>query len=599
MADVLTADGNTLAVDGKNITLLPGQSGTATYYVTESNDLITGDKTGCGVGPQSKSEHVTVSVTADKPLTIASAGKVVIEDCYAKDKTPNNARSISYTVPATATPGSTIEVTGTPSGGKPDHKVAASGGSNKFTITVGTPAPVDSTPPTITPQVTGTKTIASSDWYTSDVAVSFAVVDNESTVSSKTAGCDAGLSVTSDTSGTSVTCSATSAGGTASKTINIKRDTTKPSITAARAAGSEANSNGWNNAAVTVGFSCTDGGSGLAEGACPSNVTKDREGRNQEAEGSVSDLAGNSASDTLSEINIDTTKPDAPRLSVAAGQAPAAVVGDVDWFKDSVNIDVTAQGDPAISDGVDGSGVASSESTAFAYTTNGSTTASGRVSDRAGNTSSAGQLDVNVDAQGPSVSMTSCATSVLVGHTGSAVWAASDGESGISGDTSGTLSLPATTLGSASESGTISDRVGHQATGTCTYNRVFRVDGFYKPIDMAGSGIVNSAKAGSAIPVKASVDGTPNPASPNNGIGSMSSPLKSATSQEILCGTETALSTDTPLDTSGTSGLKFDAAADQWSYVWKSSSTWAGKCRRLTVTFANGVPVSADFKFTK
>ncbi|MCO5176874.1 MAG: hypothetical protein M9890_07905 [Thermomicrobiales bacterium] len=68
----------------------------------------------------------------------------------------------------------------------------------------------DSTAPVITPTVNGT--LGANDWYTSDVAVSWSVVDDESAISAST-GCEA-TTVTTDTTGTTFTCEATSAGGT-------------------------------------------------------------------------------------------------------------------------------------------------------------------------------------------------------------------------------------------------------------------------------------------------------------------------------------------------------------------------------------------------
>jgi CSLREA domain-containing protein len=89
--------------------------------------------------------------------------------------------------------------------------------------------PDDTTPPVITPQVAGT--LGLNGWYTSDVTVSWTVVDDESAVS-ETEGCEATV-ITTDTAGTTLTCVATSAGGTAEQSVTIKRDATAPVIAAA------------------------------------------------------------------------------------------------------------------------------------------------------------------------------------------------------------------------------------------------------------------------------------------------------------------------------------------------------------------------------
>ena len=84
----------------------------------------------------------------------------------------------------------------------------------------------DLTPPVITATVTGT--LGANDWHVSDVGVTFSVSDAQSPVSSSS-GCNA-VSITTDTTGTTYTCSATSVGGTASVSVTVKRDTMPPSV---------------------------------------------------------------------------------------------------------------------------------------------------------------------------------------------------------------------------------------------------------------------------------------------------------------------------------------------------------------------------------
>jgi hypothetical protein len=86
--------------------------------------------------------------------------------------------------------------------------------------------PSDTTPPDITPNIVGTPGL--NGWYVSDVALSWTVVDEESEITS-TSGCDS-VSITSDQAETAYTCQATSAGGTSSQTVNLKRDATAPTL---------------------------------------------------------------------------------------------------------------------------------------------------------------------------------------------------------------------------------------------------------------------------------------------------------------------------------------------------------------------------------
>jgi hypothetical protein len=95
-----------------------------------------------------------------------------------------------------------------------------------WTLHVNAPIPSDTTKPVITPNVDGT--LGGNGWYVTNVTVSWSVIDNESSISSQS-GC-APTTINADTSGTTLTCSATSAGGTASQSVTIKRDATQPGI---------------------------------------------------------------------------------------------------------------------------------------------------------------------------------------------------------------------------------------------------------------------------------------------------------------------------------------------------------------------------------
>ena len=86
------------------------------------------------------------------------------------------------------------------------------------------PVVADTTPPVITATVSGTQ--GNGDWYTSDVAVSWTLTDPESAINSITDCVDS--TIVEDTAGVSRSCTVTSFGGTASKTVTLKRDATPP-----------------------------------------------------------------------------------------------------------------------------------------------------------------------------------------------------------------------------------------------------------------------------------------------------------------------------------------------------------------------------------
>jgi hypothetical protein len=175
---------------------------------------------------------------------------------------------------------------------------------------------IDSTPPVITPTVAGR--LGLNGWYVSNVTVTWSAIDPESGIASST-GCGS-TSVTTDTAGQALTCSATNGAGLFnSNTVTIKRDATPPTIVGSRIPAS--NSAGWNNTNVTVSFTCTDslsgvapgyptGGTALAANTTPAGVT---------VSGLCADLAGNSSGSNVRPIKIDKTPPTITVTAPASG----------------------------------------------------------------------------------------------------------------------------------------------------------------------------------------------------------------------------------------------------------------------------------------
>lgn len=143
-----------------------------------------------------------------------------------------------------------------------------------------------------------------SGWNNTNVTFPYTVTDSGSGVS-VSAG-----SVVVSSEGSAVTGSVTVkdlSGNTATYTTPAVRiDKTPPGIVATRLP--LANANGWNNTAVTVSFTCTDGLSGVANLSPP--VIVNASGTNLPASGSCTDFAGNIATAALT-VNIDMIAPTA------------------------------------------------------------------------------------------------------------------------------------------------------------------------------------------------------------------------------------------------------------------------------------------------
>ena len=115
---------------------------------------------------------------------------------------------------------------------------------------------------------------------------------------------------------------------------------------------------------------------------------------------------------------------------------------------------------------------------------------------------------------------------------------------------------------------------------------IYNWNGFFPPVD--DFPMWNSAKAGSAIPVKFSLNGDQ-----GTDIFVLGYP-KSVT---IDCVSADLNDTIEETVTAGGSSLNYDAATDQYIYVWKTNKTWAGSCRQLVVKLIDGTSHVANFKF--
>lgn len=322
----------------------------------------------------------------------------------------------------------------------------------------------------------------------------------------------------------------------------------------------------------------------------------------------VCDAANNcsTASDT---IGWDKTAPNAP---TAAATTTAHYDGGTasdpsdDWWRNSVAVEFTANGDPG---GTGASGVkATTLSASETFTTTGThSTVGGTVDDNAGNRSSRGGLTVKVDASAPTVAFDSgeCPTTLVKGSAGSADWTAQDMGSGLSGNATGSLTLDTSAVGSQTVyAPQATDNVGltssTTAANSCTFSVVYDWSGFFRPID--NGGVYNKAKAGSAVPVKFSLGG-------DQGLAIFATGTKTVngadieftypTSATMPCSNSADIDAIEETVTAGSSSLSYDPITKEYNYVWKTDKGWAGTCRQLVVKLNDGTIHRANFTFTK
>jgi hypothetical protein len=182
----------------------------------------------------------------------------------------------------------------------------------------------------------------------------------------------------------------------------------------------------------------------------------------------IADDAGSGSAPSAASAAVKVDESAANPPNVSADRAPD-FAGAGGWYKDSVTISFTANGDPLLSDGSAGSGVdAGTVPAPQTFTTDGSHTAGGADSDLVGNVSATASLTVQVDASAPSLEV-SCPATATVGQPGvQATVTATDGQSGLATDPSGTVAIDTSKAGPVAVERTASDNVGHSTSASCT-----------------------------------------------------------------------------------------------------------------------------------
>ncbi len=297
--------------------------------------------------------------------------------------------------------------------------------------------------------------------------------------------------VTTEGAGQSVNATCTDAvGNTANGSItDIRIDKTAPVITFVSRLPA-ANANGWNNTNVTVTWSCSDAVSGPVSPSV--NQTLTTEGSNQSAIGTCTDLAGNTASNTQTGINIDKT---APVITLLSRTPPPNAAG---W--NNTNVTVTW----SCTDALSGPVAASLSQTLTAEGANQSAT--GTCTDLAGSSSSNTQT-VSIDKTAPTVGITAPAsyfpaktTTYVINSAVASNYSCSDGLSGVS---SLAAPVPSGSNFNTSAPGlnnftvTCSDAAGNASVVTNQYLNVFTFTGGR----FVDEGTAGEKTAGAAAPL--------------------------------------------------------------------------------------------------
>jgi hypothetical protein len=441
---------------------------------------------------------------------------------------------------------------------------------------------IDRTAPTITGEATTDPN--ENGWYNSSVTIHFICEDGLSGIVD--GACPADVVLSSDSANQSVTRSVSdAAGNSASASVSgINIDRTAPAINGSRTPA--ANGNGWNNTAVSVSFTCTDSLSGIAPtGGCSGPTTLSNEGAGQEVTGTAIDLAGNMATATVSDINIDLT---APTITGAATTSPNAA----GWYNTPVTVHFTC------TDTLSGIPTGGCPADVVLSSNGANQSVMRSVSDAAGNSASASVSGINIDRTAPTLTLpninvnSSSLSGAVVNYAGAL---ATDTLSGFPGNVTTTPPTCSPASGSTFAPGSTTtvncsatDRAGNTGSGSFTVTvNPFSFQGFFQPVD--NGGVWNSIRGGQTVPIKWKLfmyQGGPeitNTASVMSGWPRYAGVTCSSLPEDTIEATST-----------GGTSLRYDASGQQFIYNWQTPTTVG--CYRLDVKFVDGRTYSALFR---
>jgi hypothetical protein len=228
----------------------------------------------------------------------------------------------------------------------------------------------------------------------------------------------------------------------------------------------------------------------------------------------------------------------------------------------------------------------------------GNTTVTWTVTDTSGHTATATQVVTVVDHTPPTISCPANISTTVLSNTTDTTASVDPGTPTVQDNCYSNLTVTGTRsdgqpltapypLGVTTITWQATDGAGNQSQQcqqTIQVSYIFT--GFFSPVSNLPT--LNQVNAGRAIPVKFSLSG-------NKGLNIFAAgyPLSGV----IACNASAPVVDLTETVTAGGSSLGYTSSSDQYTYVWATSSSWAGTCRQLVIKLNDGTEHRANFKF--
>ena len=281
----------------------------------------------------------------------------------------------------------------------------------------------------------------------------------------------------------------------------------------------------------------------------------------------------NSADGSLTILD-DTTQ---PTITATAKNADTTTYVAGTWTNQTVTVHFTCTDS--------GSGVAACPADQV-FSTDGTFTASGTSTDKAGNSATATFGPIKIDKTAPTLSPSVSPNPVYLNGTATASAGATDAGSGIASQSCGPVIT--SSVGTYSVTCTATDNAGNTAAATVQYLVIYRFDGFLQPINDTGhSQVCNSPcpvsifKGGSTVPVKFQLKDA-------NGN------IVQSTSLPVWIAPQQGSATSAPVGESiftdpATSGAYYQWDGSKYAYNWGTQGFASGYYWRIGVTLDDGM----------